>query len=63
MGNIGSHVNITSGRQRHQVKNKAPANIPIISKPSKRTLEEQFQSKLNRSRRIRLTVDAAELRI
>jgi hypothetical protein len=30
MGNIGSHVNITSAWHRHQAKNAAPANIRAI---------------------------------
>jgi hypothetical protein len=35
MGNIGSHVNITSGRERHQAKNAAPVNIQAIFSESK----------------------------
>jgi hypothetical protein len=34
MGNIGSHVNITSGRQRHQAKNEALANVHPFSQPN-----------------------------
>jgi hypothetical protein len=31
MGNIGSHVNITSERQRYQAKSEAPANTRLFS--------------------------------
>jgi len=31
MGNIGSHVNITSGYHRHQAKNEVPAKIHLFS--------------------------------
>ena len=43
MGNIGSHVNITSERQRHQAKNEAQARSTIFSRDQVRPIARARQ--------------------
>jgi hypothetical protein len=38
MGNIGSHANITSGRQRYQAKNEGAANMHSFQRAQARPI-------------------------
>jgi hypothetical protein len=49
MGNIGSHVNITSERHGHQAKNEAPANMHLFSGSPSRADQRAGQPACNTS--------------